>query len=128
MIIAVDFDGTIVQHDYPRIGKVMPFAFETLKKFKEKHGDELILWTCREGKELQEALDYCKQNGLVFDAVNENLSSINIRPRKIFAHWYIDDKANDEYINWKHLSLIRSLAEGRAVKLVAETDEFQVLK
>ena len=49
MIIAVDFDGTIVEHKYPAIGKEIPFAIETLKKLQqERHF--LILWSVREGR------------------------------------------------------------------------------
>lgn len=71
MIIAVDFDGTIVEHRYPRIGKPIPHAIETLKKLRnECH--LLILWTVREGALLQEAVDYCKNQGLDFYAVNSN--------------------------------------------------------
>ena len=61
MIIAVDFDGTIVEHDYPRIGKEIPFAIETLKKIQQDNQHLLVLWTVREGKFLQEAVDYCHE-------------------------------------------------------------------
>ena len=60
MVIAVDFDGTIVEHEYPAIGKPIPFAIETLLQLqKDKH--KLILWTVREGDLLQEAIDYCEE-------------------------------------------------------------------
>ena len=65
MLIAVDFDGTIVEHKYPAIGAEIPFAIETLKKLAaEKH--KLILWSVREGKLLDEAVEFCRQRGLVF--------------------------------------------------------------
>ena len=51
MVIAVDFDGTIVEHRYPAIGKELPFAIETLQKLASE-GHRLILWTVREGKYL----------------------------------------------------------------------------
>ena len=71
MIIAVDFDGTIVEHKYPEIGRELPFAIETLKKLQqERH--RLILWSVREGKLLQEAVDFCRERGLEFYAVNSN--------------------------------------------------------
>ena len=71
MTIAVDFDGTIVEHRYPEIGKERPFAIATLKRLqKERH--LLILWSVREGKRLQEAVDYCRERGLEFYAVNSN--------------------------------------------------------
>ena len=76
MIIAVDFDGTIVEHKYPEIGRELPFAIETLKKLQqERH--RLILWSVREGKLLQEAVDFCRERGLEFYAVN-SLSLIHI--------------------------------------------------
>lgn len=69
MIIAVDFDGTIVEHKYPEIGRELPFAIETLKKLQqERH--RLILWSVREGELLQEAVDFCRERGLEFYAVN----------------------------------------------------------
>src|SRR5262245_59896970 len=70
-IIAVDFDGTIVEHKYPAIGKEMLFAFATLKALQLK-GHKLILWTIRTGELLQEAVDFCKANGVEFYAVNKN--------------------------------------------------------
>ena len=96
MIIAVDFDGTIVTHDYPRIGKPIPFAIETLKKL-QADGHQLILWSVREGELLQEAVDYCQQKGLEFYAVNANfpeeyMLSTGLRSRKIVADLYIDDR------------------------------------
>ena len=66
MTIAVDFDGTIVTHEYPNIGKPIPFAIETLKKLQQEGHHQLILWTCREGELLQEAIDYCASKGLEF--------------------------------------------------------------
>ena len=71
MIIAVDFDGTIVEHRYPRIGKEIPFAIATLKQLQaERH--LLILWSVREGKLLEEAVEYCRTRGVEFYAVNAN--------------------------------------------------------
>ena len=71
MIIAVYFDGTIVEHKYPEIGRELPFAIETLKKLQqERH--RLILWSVREGELLQEAVDFCRERGLEFYAVNSN--------------------------------------------------------
>ena len=94
MIIAVDFDGTIVEHKYPEIGKEMLFAFETLKELqKQKH--QLILWTYRAGRELDEAVDFCKSRGLEFYAVNKNYPEEEFNEsvsRKIDADIYIDDR------------------------------------
>ena len=71
MIIAVDFDGTIVEHKYPAIGRELPFAIETLRKLRsDRH--KLILWTVREGVLLEEALAFCRERGLEFYAVNRD--------------------------------------------------------
>ena len=64
MIIACDFDGTIVTHEYPKIGKPIPFAIQTLKKLQDEDHHQVILWTVREGALLQEAIDYCKSKGM----------------------------------------------------------------
>lgn len=93
MIIAVDFDGTIVEHAYPAIGKPIPFAIETLLQIqKDQH--QLILWTVREGDLLQEAIDYCEQRGLYFYAANANYPNEDraTAPRKLKADMFIDDR------------------------------------
>ena len=96
MIIAIDFDGTIVEHRYPSIGKELPFAIETLKKLSEE-GHRLILWTVREGKLLEEAVEFCRERGLVFYAVNrdypeEEKGKNNHFSRKLKADLWIDDR------------------------------------
>lgn len=92
MIIAVDFDGTIVEHKYPEIGKPVPFAIETLLQL-QKENHQLLLWTVREGDLLQEAVDYCAQRGLHFYAANANFPEETSRvPRKLNADMFIDDR------------------------------------
>lgn len=95
MNIAVDFDGTIVTHEYPRIGKERPFAIETLKTL-QKEGHKLILWSVREHKLLQEAVDWCKERGLEFYAVNkdypEETHETNDFSRKLKVDLFIDDR------------------------------------
>lgn len=101
-VIAIDFDGTIVENDYPRVGKQMLFAFATLKEL-EKKGHQLILWTCREGKLLEEAIEYCLENGLSFYAVNENYPDESKEPnytRKIYADLFIDDRNVGGFPGW----------------------------
>ena len=95
MIIAVDFDGTIVEHEYPKIGKEKIFATETLRQLIND-GHRLILWTVREGKLLDEAVEWCRQRGVEFYAVNkdfpeENISKNEQFSRKIKADVWIDD-------------------------------------
>lgn len=95
MIIAVDFDGTIVTHEYPKIGKPIPFAIETLRKLQQEDHHQIVLWSVREGRLLQEAIDYCKERGLEFYSVNSNYpeeTDEHNAPRKINADLWIDDK------------------------------------
>jgi len=94
MVIAVDFDGTIVEHRYPDIGKTIPNAFKVLKKLKAD-GHILILWTYRCGEELDSAVKFCKKNGIEFHAVNNNSNDEQFDmtySRKIYADIYIDDR------------------------------------
>lgn len=100
--IAVDFDGTIVEHEFPGIGKEKLFAFQTLKEL-EKLGARLILWTFRAGKELDEAVEYCRENGIEFYAVNKNYPEEifdETVSRKIDADIYIDDKNIGGFPGW----------------------------
>jgi len=107
MIIAIDFDGTIVKHKFPDIGPEMPNAFRILKKWQTQ-GHKLILWTCRNHGELYEGRDllleavlYCESNGLEFDAINCNSGEIAFNPEpKVYADLYIDDRANFSFIDW----------------------------
>ncbi len=96
MIIAVDFDGTIVEHEYPAIGREIPFATETLKMLM-KQNHKLIMWSVREGKLLDDAVKWCKDRGVEFYAVNkdypeETLSNNNHFSRKLKADVFIDDR------------------------------------
>ena len=100
--IAVDFDGTIVEHKYPAIGEVKLFAFETLKAL-QKRGCRLILWTFRTGQELDEAVEFCRNNGVEFYAVNANYPEEvmdEMTGRKIDADIYIDDKNLGGFPGW----------------------------
>ncbi len=103
--IAVDFDGTIVQNRYPAIGKPKLFAFETLKELQKK-GHILVLWTYRSGYELDEAVEFCRENGLEFYAVNKNYPEEkfdNNISRKIDADIYIDDKNLGGFPGWSEV-------------------------
>lgn len=100
--IAVDFDGTIVEHRYPEIGETKLFAFETLKEL-QKRGFLLILWTFRVGKELDEAVEFCRNNGVEFYAVNKNYPEEvfdESTPRKIDVDIFIDDRNLGGFIEW----------------------------
>ena len=92
-IVAVDFDGTLsLDSQYPDIGRFNTHLYEALMKLKGI-GWSIVLWTCREGKELKEAVEWCKMNGLEFDAINENPPEVSFRSRKVVADMYIDDRA-----------------------------------
>lgn len=95
LIIAVDFDGTIVEDQYPKIGAPMLFAFETLKMLQDG-GHRLILWTYRSGGKLTEAVEFCRKNGIEFYAVNRSFPEEEFdelaASRKIHADLFIDDR------------------------------------
>lgn len=96
MVIAVDFDGTIVEHEYPKIGEEIPFATETLRMLINDH-HKLILWSVREGKLLDEAVEWCRERGVEFYAINrdypeETTQNNNHFSRKLKADLFIDDR------------------------------------
>lgn len=86
-VIAVDFDGTLCKNRYPDIGEPNKKLFSSLIQ-NQKDGDTIILWSSREGTELEQALYFCHQQGLDFDSVCGGKLSANI---------YIDDKAVKPY-------------------------------
>lgn len=96
MTIAVDFDGTIVRHRYPEIGAEVPFATQTLRMLIEEH-HKLILWTVREGELLDEAVEWCRQRGVEFYAINRDFPEEDAEKnrhfsRKLKADLFIDDR------------------------------------
>jgi hypothetical protein len=99
MILAIDFDGTLVDHRFPRVGDEVPEAFRWLKRFQEL-GARLVLYTMRSderedgGNYLNEAVEFCRSRGVEFWAHNMNpqQASWTASP-KVYAHWYIDDAA-----------------------------------
>ena len=109
MIIAVDFDGTIVEHRYPEIGKEMPFAVATLCQLqRDMPGLHIVLWTVREGRLLQDAVDWCEKRGLNFYAVNSNYpgeisSAADQGCRKVSADLYIDDRNLGGLPSWPEI-------------------------
>ena len=97
-IIAVDFDGTLVEDRFPEIGAQKYETWERLYDWKVKNPEgRVILWTCRTGKTLKAAVDYCAKRGLHFDAINDNIDEVKIRygenARKVYANEYWDDRA-----------------------------------
>lgn len=103
--VAVDFDGTIVENKFPDIGKPKLFAFETLKAMQQK-GMLLILWTVRKEKELDEAIVFCRANGVDFYAVNANYPEEQFDAevsRKIEADVFIDDRNIGGFVGWSNV-------------------------
>lgn len=98
MDIAIDFDGTIVTHEFPRIGDVNPYAFSWMRKFQAA-GARLILWTMRSdgqdcGDALSRAVEHCRANGVEFFGVNSNPEQAEwTSSPKAYAKIYIDDAA-----------------------------------
>lgn len=106
MKIAVDFDGTIVEHRYPQIGEEKLFAIETLKQL-QKLGHQLILWTYRHGKELDEAVEYCRKKGVEFYCVNRSYPEEEFDPanasRKLDVDLFIDDRNVGGFPGWSEI-------------------------
>lgn len=99
-ILAIDFDGTVADHAYPLIGNEISNAFETLRGFIEA-GDRLILWTCREGKTLRDAIAFCNDHGVYFEQHNNNVRDHDYaNSRKIYADLYIDDRMVGGFPGW----------------------------
>lgn len=116
--LAIDFDGTIVEDAYPSIGKPKIFAFETLKKLQSE-GYRLILWTYRHGKSLEEAVEFCRKNGVEFYAVNSSFEGEifddETQSRKIDADLFIDDRNLGGFPGW-----------GEIYNITTERIEFRV--
>ena len=139
MTIAVDFDGTIVEHEYPKIGREIPFATDTLRMLiKDQH--KLILWSCREDDLLQEAIDWCRERGVEFYAVNkdypeEKVEYNNHFSRKLKVDLFIDDRNIGGLPDWgviydmiKHHKSYRQVIEEARRASVGEASEEQKKK
>jgi hypothetical protein len=90
-IIAIDFDGTIVTHDYPRVGKPLPFAKEIINMLVD-NGHLCFLWTMRDNDTLEDAKKYCKDNGIMLCNYNMSPDQFSDSPKQ-YATIYIDDAA-----------------------------------
>ena len=126
MIIAIDFDGTICQNKYPEIGDPMPLAIESIKELKER-GHDLILWTCRQGDQLYNAVKWCKEHGIPFDLVNEhepnNLRAFGgVAGNKVFADIYIDDRNLGGFPGWERAMELIKEAEAANLKWTTNED------
>lgn len=99
-IIAIDFDGTLVEDEFPNIGKLRNSVWDDMVE-AQKRGAKIILWTSRDHERLKEAVEFCVEKGFHFDAINENIDEckvlFNNDTRKIYADEYWDDKAIPKY-------------------------------
>ena len=123
MTIAVDFDGTIVSHAYPEIGKPVPFAIEALKRLQNEDHHLIILWSCREGQLLQDAIDYCHNKGLDFYAVNSNFPgepADGLTAHKLTADLFIDDRNLGGLPDWG--IIYKMVHSGNALQPVPRDD------
>lgn len=106
MIIAVDFDGTLHSGKFPEIGLPMPYAIDVMQKLKND-GHYLILWTCRSGDQLTEAINWLREKDIPFDRVNdhnpESKRYYGSNSRKVYAHLYIEDKQVGELPMWTEI-------------------------
>lgn len=113
-IIAMDFDGTLCKEEFPNIGEPISEMIELCKELKNR-GYRLILWTCREGIALEEAVAWCRDKGIVFDAVNDNLPEIkkewNANVRKVYCDLYIDDKAMNHLYGGISIDRVTTICE-----------------
>lgn len=117
MIYAIDFDGTVVTHEFPKIGQPVPHALEVMNRLQDD-GHQIILWTMRSGKTLTEAVEYLKGAGIKLWGINENPDQDWTTSPKAYANRYIDDAAlgcplilpsemylldSRPYVDWKTL-------------------------
>ena len=106
MIIAIDFDQTLHIGQWPQIGQPKPYAVHALKTLRDE-GHYLILWTCREGRELLDAVNWMNEHGIPFDRVNDNHHRMvqfhNCNSRKVYADLYIDDKQLGGLPDWDRI-------------------------
>lgn len=126
MKIAVDFDGTIVENKYPEIGEEMMFAFSTLRALKKK-GHQIILWTFRHGRELRDAVEFCRANGFEFDAVNSNFQHESFNPekesRKLNVDCFIDDRNVGGFIGWGMIyQMLHPEEKGKLTEVLFDED------
>lgn len=106
MIIAVDFDGTLHTGKWPSLGAPTPYMVETMQRLKAD-GHYIILWTCREGQQLTEAINWLLDHKIPFDRINDNnpdnVQKYGSNSRKIYAHLYIEDKQVGGLPMWRDI-------------------------
>ena len=107
MIIAVDFDGTIHDGQWPKIGEAMPGAREAINALRAE-GHYIIIWTCREGRQQTEMVNWLLEKGIGFDRINDHqpdqVVTYGSDARKVYAHCYVDDKNVGGMLPWKDIA------------------------
>ena len=107
MIIAVDFDGTIHDGQWPRIGEAMPGAREAINALRAE-GHYIIIWTCREGRQQTEMVNWLLEKDIGFDRINDHrpdeVAAYDSNARKVYAHCYVDDKNVGGMLPWKDIA------------------------
>ncbi len=126
MTIAVDFDGTIVRHRYPDIGEEIPFACQTLRMLQEER-HKLILWSVREGELLDQAVEWCRQRGVEFYAVNKDFPEEDVEKnmhfsRKLKADLWIDDRNIGGLPDWG--TIYRMIHEHKTWEQIWQEDTY----
>lgn len=113
MVIAVDFDGVINASPYPEVGVVVNGARDAMQELKRR-GHHLIIWTCREGQDQTDAINFLLEKGIPFDNINcnarENFERYSNDSRKVYADIYIDDRNLGGFPGWKEA--LRLIDEG----------------
>lgn len=130
LTIAIDFDGTLVENAYPKIGRPIIFAFDTLKMLQSE-GHRLILWSYRHGRELEEAVDFCEKQGITFYAVNKSFPEEEFdetQSRKILADIYIDDRNIGGLYEWGEIYKILTKNDLESKKLKKKSGLFSFFK
>jgi len=106
-VIAIDFDGTVVTEAYPGIGDEIAGAIESIKSLQENESVECVLWTCRGGRQLEEAVSWLEERGVFLNYINENtteqMEHWDSNPRKIAASIYIDDRTIGGFKGWNYV-------------------------
>lgn len=123
MIIAVDFDGVLVQSAFPKIGKPDHEMVDLVRLLIQKSDVEVVLWTSRVDQPLEDAIAWCEQMGLTFDAINDNAPSNKRKygklypngTRKVYADYYLDDH-NMGYSRQMAIGIIKSILREEEAK------------
>ena len=123
MIIAVDFDGVLVQSAFPKIGEPDHEMVDLVRLLIQKPDVEVVLWTSRGDQPLEDAIVWCEQMGLTFDAINDNAPSNKRKygklypngTRKVYADYYLDDH-NMGYSRQMAIDIIKSILREEEVK------------